>query len=53
MIDLKPLKAIALSLHEPVRTLILAEDDQISEHDYAAKVGLWLKYLTKVEKEPP
>ncbi|MHB8559811.1 MAG: hypothetical protein ACYDAP_01400 [Thermoplasmataceae archaeon] len=45
MIDLKPLKAIALSLKEPVKTLILSEEDYITEKEYAIKARTWLKYL--------
>ena len=47
--DLRPLKAKALAFPEPVRTLILAEPDQMDSRDLITKIGTWDRLLGMVQ----
>lgn len=44
-IDIRPLKEKALSLEDPLRTVVLSEPDSMPLDEYLAKAGTWLKLL--------
>ena len=44
-INIRPLKAIAIKLQDPLRTLILSEPDMIPREEYLIKIQSWLKIL--------
>ena len=43
VVNLKPLKEMAPSLDEPLRSLILSQPDEISAEEYKAKAIEWWK----------
>ena len=43
VVSLKPLKEMAPSLDEPLRSLILSQPDEISAEEYKAKAIEWWK----------
>ncbi len=47
VVSLKPLKDMALTLDEPLRSLILSQPDEISVEEYKAKAVEWWK-LTRL-----
>lgn len=51
-IDIRPLKAIAPTMKDPVKTLILQEPDFMEPQDYASKCATWLKIM-EIKKESP
>jgi len=50
-INISPLKAIAIKLEDPLKTLILSEPDIISKEEYLIKIQEWLKIVDLSEKE--
>jgi len=52
-INIRPLKAIAIKLEEPLKTLILSEPDIIPREEYLIKIQSWLRILNLSEKEEP
>jgi len=44
-IDIRDLKARALSWPEPVRSLILAESDFMPPEEFIVKIGTWERLL--------
>ena len=53
IINIRPLKAIAIKLEDPLKTLILSEPDIISREEYLIKVQSWLRILNLNRKEEP
>jgi hypothetical protein len=51
-VSLKSMKLKALTWPEPLRTLILSEDDNVTFEDFIIKLGVWehLLHLTGGEK---
>lgn len=43
--DIRGIKERALSIDEPLKSLILSEPDTMSKEDYFAKSETWLKLL--------
>jgi len=50
-INIRPLKAIAIKLEDPLRTLILSEPDLIPREEYLIKIQSWLRILNLDKKE--
>jgi len=50
-INIRPLKAIATKLEDPLRTLILSEPDILPKEEYLIKIQEWLKIVDLSEKE--
>lgn len=50
--NIQPLKQVVLKLpvDSPLRTLVLSEADEMSDEEFTAKVGLYLKLL-KIENQ--
>jgi len=53
MVNIRPLKTIAIKLEDPLKTLILSEPDIISREEYLIKVQAWLRILNLDKKEEP
>jgi len=45
MVNIRQLKAIALKIDEPLKTLILSEQDTIPREEYLIKIQSWLRLL--------
>jgi len=52
-VNIRPLKAIAIKLEDPLKTLILSEPDTIPREEYLIKVQSWLRILNLNRKEEP
>jgi len=52
-INIRPLKAIAIKLENPLKTLILSEPDTIPRDEYLIKIQSWLRILNLDKKEEP
>jgi len=50
-INIRPLKAIAIKLDDPLKTLILSEPDIIPREEYLIKIQSWLKILNLSKEE--
>jgi len=50
-VNIRPLKAIAIKLEDPLKTLILSEPDILSNEEYLIKVQEWLKIVDLSERE--
>jgi len=53
MVNIRPLKTIAIKFKDPLKTLILSEPDIISREEYLIKVQTWLRILNLDKKEEP
>lgn len=49
-VNIHRIKERALSVNEPLKSLILSEPDNMSKEDYFAKSETWLKLL-QIDKE--
>jgi len=45
-INIRSLKAIAIKLEDPLKTLILSEPDTMPREEYLIKIQSWLKILS-------
>jgi len=52
-VNIRPLKAIAIKLKDPLKTLILSEPDIISREEYLIKIQAWLRILNLNKEEEP
>ena len=52
-INIRPLKAIAIKLEEPLKTLILSEPDTMPREEYLIKIQSWLRILNLNKEEEP
>jgi hypothetical protein len=52
-VNIRPLKAIAIKLEDPLKTLILSEPDTIPREEYLIKIQSWLRILNLDKKEEP
>jgi len=52
-VNIRPLKAIAIKLEDPLKTLILSEPDIMSREEYLIKVQGWLRILNLNKEEEP
>jgi len=52
-VNIRPLKAIAIKLKDPLKTLILSEPDIIPREEYLIKIQAWLRILNLDKKEEP
>jgi len=51
MVNIRPLKTIAIKLEDPLKTLILSEPDIIPREEYLIKMQSWLRILNLSKKE--
>ena len=52
-VNIRPLKAIAIKLEEPLKTLILSEPDTMPREEYLIKIQSWLRILNLNKEEEP